>query len=146
MHNRDKAELQEFNSFDEFFTQVEERPGYRVELVKLEFTEEVIRRMKELNLSNGELATRLGSHPGLITRFLSGRNNFTLATMVRIAQALNSDFCCHLQPAGTKTCWIDVLNEEPARKPVADWNPAQFQKIKEFQPIVFTNEPIPAAA
>jgi transcriptional regulator with XRE-family HTH domain len=134
-----------FDSFEQFFAHSEQRPGYWVELAKLDFTREIFDRMKVLGVSKSQLATKLEGQPALVTRLLSGRNNFELATMVRIARALDCEFRCHLQPIGTKTCWIDVLNEEAKCEPVAAWNPAEFQRVK-FEPNVLNYESIPAAA
>jgi|HubBroStandDraft_4_1064222.scaffolds.fasta_scaffold975229_1 transcriptional regulator with XRE-family HTH domain len=91
-----------FDSFDEFFEQAEKRPEYWIEGAKLEFTREVLAEMRSSGVSKGELASRLGVQPGMVTRLLSGNNNFELATMVRIARALNCQFRCHLQSGGTK--------------------------------------------
>jgi transcriptional regulator with XRE-family HTH domain len=134
-----------FDSFEQFFEQSEQRPGYWVELAKLDFTREVFDRMKQLDVSKSQLAAKLNAQPALVTRLLSGRNNFELATMVRLARALDCEFRCHLQPSGTKTCWIDVLNEEPKREPVLAWNPDDFQRVK-FEPKVLNYESVPVAA
>ena len=118
------------DAFAGFFTQAEQSPRYLAELAKLEFTEKVITRMKELGLSRSALAAKLDVQPGLVTRLLSGQNNFELATMTKIARALDCDFRCHLQPKGTETLWINVLKEEPERPPATDgWCPASYRRI-----------------
>ena len=134
-----------FSSFEQFFDQSEQRPGYWVELAKLDFTREVFDRMKALDVSKSQLAAKLEAQPGLVTRLLSGRNNFELTTMVRIARALDCEFRCHLQPSGTKTCWIDVLDEEPQHAPMQTWNPNEFKKVN-FAPKRLKYEPVPVAA
>jgi transcriptional regulator with XRE-family HTH domain len=102
-------------------------------------------RMKERGINKSQLASKLAVPPGLVTKLASGHNNFTIQTMVRIARALSCEFRCHLQPSGTKTCWIDVLNVEPLREPVVEWNPSEFRIIK-FEPNALTYEPVPVAA
>jgi cyanate lyase len=99
-----------FDSFEELFQRAEERPSYWVELAKLEFTEEMLARLKELGINKSEFAARLGAKPAFVTRLLSGRNNFTLETMVRVARALECEFRCHLRPNGTK-------KSRPSRRP-----------------------------
>ncbi len=116
------------DAFAGFFTQAEASPHYWAELAKLEFTEKVLARMKQLGLSRSALAAKLGVQPGLVTRLLSGRNNFELGTMTKIARALDCEFRCHLQPRGTESLWINVLNERPSPPPL-DWSPTQFQNI-----------------
>jgi hypothetical protein len=144
MPNQNDQPYGSFDSFEQFFDQSEQRPGYWVELAKLDFTREIYSRMKVLNVTKSQLAAKLAAQPALVTRLLSGRNNFELATMVRVARALDCEFRCHLQPGGTKTCWIDLFNEEPKRE-AAPWNPAEFQKISD-QPKVLNYESVPAAA
>ena len=145
MHNHEQDQIGKFESFDEMFQRAEERTGYWVELAKLGFTEDMLGRMKELGVNKSQLAQKLGAPPALVTRLASGHNNFTIQTMVRIARALSCEFRCHLQPSGTKTCWIDVLKEEPQREPAVGWNTGQFLKVK-FQPNPLTYEPVPVAA
>ena len=133
-----------FNSFEQLFQRAEERPGYWVELGKLEFTEELLARMKERGISKSQLAARLAAKPAFVTRLVSGHNNFTLETMVRLARALDCEFRCHLQPAGTKARWIDIL-KEPAPRPAVAWAPEQYRKVVTVYP-GFDHEAVPAAA
>jgi hypothetical protein len=144
MPNRQHKPVGTFDSFEELFQRAEERTGYWVELAKLEFTEEMLARMKSLGTKKSQLATTLGAKPAFVTRLVSGHNNFTLETMVRVARALDCEFRCHLQPAGTKACWIDVLKDEPGR-PRAAWTPEKFRVIETIRPD-FTHEAVPAAA
>jgi plasmid maintenance system antidote protein VapI len=142
MSNQKQAE-QEANPFEQFFQAAEKSTSHWIELAKLEFTEEVVTRMKELGVGKSDLAAKLSARPSMVTRLLSGKNNFELATMVRLARALDCDYKSHLQPHGTKTCWINVLKEAPLRQ--QSWNPKQFQKMEKFQPRIVPYE-VPAAA
>lgn len=145
MPNQEDKPYQKFETFEGFFQQAEQRPGYWVELAKLEFTEKMLGRMKELDVSKSELAGRMEAKPAFITRLVSGHNNFTLETMVRIARSLNSEFRCHLQPAGTKTMWIDVLQKEPDPIVNIQWNSEKYTTvIHEIPQIPY--ESLPAAA
>ena len=82
MPNPDPTPVGPFDSFEGLFERAEERPAYWLELGKLEFTEEMLARMKERGITKGQLAVRLQAAPAFVTRLVSGRNNFTLATMV----------------------------------------------------------------
>ncbi len=144
MPNRETKPIGTFESFEELFQHAEDRPGYWLELGKLEFTEEVLARMKQGGISKSQLAIRLQAKPAFVTRLVSGHNNFTLETMVRVARALDCEFRCHLQPAGTKACWMDVLNNEPQSTP-SGWAPEDFRKVATVQHD-FAHEPIPTAA
>lgn len=107
MENKDNG-YQAFEDFEEFFQQSEQKLEYWIERAKIEFTEEIIKQLSVQKLSKGEFAKLLDAHPGFVTRLLSGKNNFELSTMVKIAKALKSEFKSHLQPQGSKTCWIDM--------------------------------------
>lgn len=103
----------DFDSFEELFKQAEQQLEYWVEGAKIEFTEKTVRRMQELNVTRTELADRLGKKQPHITKLLSGNNNFTIETMVQIAEALECHFRCHLEPAECETHWVDLLRTEP---------------------------------
>lgn len=128
MPNPDPTPVGPFDSFEGLFERAEERPAYWLELGKLEFTEEMLARMKERGITKGQLAVRLQAAPAFVTRLVSGRNNFTLATMVRVARALECEFRCHLQPAGTKAAWINILKDLPQHAP-AGWAAEEFHRI-----------------
>ena len=144
MHNRETKPIGAFETFKDMFQRAEERTEYWVELAKLEFTEEMLARLDEQGINKSQFATRLEAKPAFVSRLVSGRNNFTLETMVRIARALECEFRCHLQRPGTKACWIDVLTEEPQRAPTG-WAPEEFRKVETVRPD-FAHEPFAVAA
>jgi transcriptional regulator with XRE-family HTH domain len=144
MQNQSPQPVGHFSSFEELFERAEQRTGYWVELAKLEFTEEMLARMKAAGVTKSQLASTLGAKPAFVTRLTSGHNNFTLETMVRVARALDCEFRSHLQPVGTKACWINVLRNEPPR-PAPGWPSRGFQKPKTIR-LDFRNAPVAAAA
>jgi|GEM_PF-1578775 len=145
MPNQKNQPYESFDSFEAFFEQSEQRPGYWDELAKLDFTREVLDRMKQLGMTKGQLAVKLEAKPALVTRLLSGKNNFELATMVRLARALDCEFRSHLQPKGTQAMWMDVLHEEPVRPAERAWNPDEFTLVT-TEKENFCYEPVPATA
>ncbi len=80
---------------------------YSEELAILDYTTEVVQRMKSLNVSKTELARRLDVAPAYVSKLIGGSNNFTLRTMVRVARALSSELRFHLQPEGAQSHWRD---------------------------------------
>jgi plasmid maintenance system antidote protein VapI len=147
MRKQNEQPYGSFESFEQFFGQTEQRLGYWVEVAKLDFTRETLDRMKQLGVTKGQLAVKLEAQPALVTRLLNGRNNFELATMVRIARALDCEFRSHLQPKGTQAMWIDVLHEEPKRTPVKIWNPSDFESRRvNLDQQILNNAPLPVAA
>lgn len=113
MINNPDAPYEKFNSFEELFEQARQRLDYWVEGAKIEFTEKIVERMGSLEISRKELADRLGKKQSHVTRLLGGSNNFTIETMVQIAEALDCHFRCHLEPSECETVWINVLREKP---------------------------------
>lgn len=85
-------------SFRSLFQKAEQHDDYWAELAMVEVTEEVARRMEELGVSRAELARRLGTSPAYVTKVLRGNANFTLATIVKLAQALESEVRFGLSP------------------------------------------------
>jgi len=130
MQNQKEKQFEAFDSFEQFFDQAEERSDYWAERAKLEFTREVLSKMEQAGVSKSELASRLGVQPGMVTRLLSGKNNFELLTMVRLALALKCRYRSHLHPLEVSTMWIDVLSEEPKRENVIRWNPMDFKTVE----------------
>ena len=83
---------------------------YRAEGASIEFTNAMLTRMRQVGVSRGKLAVKIGVSPAYISKILRGDTNFSLETMVKIANALESEFRCHLQPVGAKAQWLDVYS------------------------------------
>jgi transcriptional regulator with XRE-family HTH domain len=126
--------------FAALFQRAEQSERYFLELAKLEFTEEIIARMKAAGVNRAELARRMGAKPAFVTRLLSGSNNFELATMVKVARALNCEFRCHLQPDGIETQWLDFFKEEPERPAAEAWQEQDFKSVSSSSGIPQTAE------
>ncbi|HKH46060.1 MAG TPA: helix-turn-helix transcriptional regulator [Thermoanaerobaculia bacterium] len=85
-------------NFPELFERAAEHEDYWVAGAILEFTEDVVREMERQGMTRTALAQRLGATPAYVTKLLRGKVNFTLATMVRLARALNAEI--HIQLTG----------------------------------------------
>ena len=101
------------SEFEALFNEAEQQDAYHVSIAKLRFTEDMLANMEKIGMGKSELADKLGVTPAQISRLCSGRNNFTIETMVRIARALGCEFRSHLQPEGATTQWIDLMKEAP---------------------------------
>lgn len=91
--------------------------AYKAEMAVMEVTEEIVRRMAELDISKSELARRMGASPAYVTKILRGDTNFTFETLVKLGDALECDFRCHLQPRGKDGQWMDFMKDEPSDRP-----------------------------
>lgn len=72
--------------------------AYRAEGASIRFTEDLVARMKTSGLTRSALAEKIGSSPAYITKILRGDTNFTLDSMVKIANALDCELTMGLQP------------------------------------------------
>ena len=99
-------------STKDLFRDLEHDPEYLAEYAIVEFTEDMAKRMEDLGITRSELARRLDTSPAYITKILQGNANFTLKSMVRIAQALEADLKTHLQPEGVQSQWFDLFQSD----------------------------------
>ncbi|MCW5547514.1 MAG: helix-turn-helix transcriptional regulator [Opitutaceae bacterium] len=125
--------------------------AFKLESAKMEFTEDMLKLLDARDLSQSDLAKRIGSSPAYITKILRGTSNFTLDTMVKIASALDAEFRCHLQARGTQTLWVDYEVAQPrhlsVRLPTAsEVNDGQFTQTPVPPINPGPNETLPAAA
>jgi len=95
------------NEFADLFNWAEQQDEYWVEGAKIEFAEQMLAQMDAQNISRKELASRLGTSPAYVTKILRGSTNFTIESMVNIAQALNCELCTHLKTKGKTTALVE---------------------------------------
>lgn len=69
-------------------------------------------RMEEVGITRSELADRLNKKRPKITHLLRGNNNFTIATMVEIADALGCNYRSHLEPREGETMWLTIAEKK----------------------------------
>lgn len=108
------------------FAQARQTHTYKLETAKLEFTEGLVALMEKQGVTQSDLAKRIGVSPAYITKILRGTTNFTLDTMVKIATALEAEYCCHLQPAGARTQWFEVID---GYAPAPTFKPSAFKPV-----------------
>jgi len=89
--------------------------AYKREKIVLSLTEEMIVLMEQQEINKSELAERLGKSKPYITKIMSGSANFTLDSLIQIADALDSEINVHLTHKNCETLWIDVHNESASK-------------------------------
>ena len=72
--------------------------AYRAEGASIQFTEELVARMKASGINRSALAEKIGTSPAYVTKILRGDTNFTLDSMVKIADALGCELTIGLRP------------------------------------------------
>ena len=84
-------------SFSDLIQNARSRDDYWVEDATLQFTMQLYRLMQEQGISKTELASRIQVSQPYVTRVLKGRDNLTIATMVKLARAMGAKLQISLQ-------------------------------------------------
>lgn len=88
-------------SFEQVRSELLKDPEVKAEYEKLrpryEAIEQIIRARKEQNISQAELAGRIGTQKSNISRLESGNYNPTLDMLIKIAQALGKNLSIQLR-------------------------------------------------
>jgi transcriptional regulator with XRE-family HTH domain len=98
--------------YSNFIRSAEESNEYWTETAISDFTEELCRLMNEKGVSRSELALRIDHSQAYITKVLRGNVNFTLATMTKLARALDAVVRIHLAPQRVVVEWNDRITEQ----------------------------------
>ena len=87
-------------SFEEIKANMLEDEEFRAEYEKLrpryEAIEQIIRARKEQNITQAELAKRVGTQKSNISRLESGSYNPSLDVLIRVAESLGKKLSIHL--------------------------------------------------
>lgn len=89
--------------FNDKLSALKDDADFRLETIILDLTEQISARMKEKGMTRAKLAEVLGVTPAAITKLLNGNPNFTLKTLLKVADALGLEFAvslCAKTPAG----------------------------------------------
>jgi transcriptional regulator with XRE-family HTH domain len=78
--------------FNEKLAALEDDTDFRLEEVILDLTEQISVRIKEKGMTRAKLAGLLGVTPAAVTKLLNGNPNFTLKTLLKVADALDLKF------------------------------------------------------
>ena len=80
------------NSSEKFaalLTEFQQSEAFELEQAKVEIAEQIYRLMQQKNISNVELARRLGSSKAYVTKILQGNTNFTIESLIKISRSLS---------------------------------------------------------
>ena len=93
----------------------------QIDQAKLEISEQVFQLMEDQDVTEAELARRLGSSRAYVNKVLQGSTNFTIESLVKLGIALN----CELKLGFEKTrktsdaeADIKIIHEKPIEKPI----------------------------
>ncbi|OQA47784.1 MAG: helix-turn-helix protein [Bacteroidetes bacterium ADurb.Bin302] len=88
--NANKIERSEL--FNTLFSEAEERNEFHAAGVKIEIAEQIFRMMEKRNMTQADLARKLGKNRAYVSKILKGNTNFTIETLVLIARSLEAEW------------------------------------------------------
>lgn len=89
---------------------------YLTEAAKVEFALELGACLAKLDMSQQELADRVGVKAPYLTRVLRGDENLTIATMVKLCHAVSRRLNFHLSERDCHVRWLEVLKQSDQAK------------------------------
>jgi len=92
--------MREAKWFQEMLDKYRDDFEFRLEELILDFTEKIVQKMREQDISRAELARRLGVSRAFVTKLLNGNPNLTIKTMMSIADVLGCDLNIDIYPKG----------------------------------------------
>jgi len=108
--------------YREWARSIESDPLFVAEELKLAFADEVARMLESRKLKRIELAEKLGTNRGYVTRVLNTDYNLTIETMARIALALDARISMHMHPREAVGVWTDFTFVKPEPiQPASCW-------------------------
>ncbi len=99
--------------FQDLVDEFKDDADFRTETAILDFTEKMIRTMKDRHISRADLARRLGVSKAFITKLLNGNANLTIKTMVAIAGAIGCELNFDICPNGFTVARIFYVSSTP---------------------------------
>lgn len=91
MPNKNVKEIEKSSFFATLFAEAETRDEFHVAGVKIEIAEQISRMMEKRNLTQSDLARKLGKNRAYISKILKGTTNFTIETLVLIGRKLEAE-------------------------------------------------------
>lgn len=109
--------------------------AYQVTKAKIEFASAMRDFMTSRNINNSQLANKLGKSRSWVTRVLSGQRNFSISTMVDLADAVGGKLILSVSKQNSSPSWpgVNYCNAASWRtnsgdlKESASNEPAQFE-------------------
>lgn len=119
------------DTFDELFAELYKDPAFRKEYRRqqpyYDILLQVIKRRKELGLTQKDVAQRAGTHQSSVSRIESGEHDIRLSTLIQVAEALETGVDIRLVPV------FDLEEEEYVQLCEI---PAEYSPVQESQALL----------
>jgi transcriptional regulator with XRE-family HTH domain len=94
--------------YREWARRVEDDPRLAAEELKLAFADELALLLETKGMRRTELAEKLETNRGYVTRILNTEYNLTIETMARIAHALDARISLHMHSKDSNVRWVET--------------------------------------
>lgn len=111
-------------SYKNMVARAKQNVSYWVEEAKLDFSVDLHTLLARKDVTNTELASRLGTSKAYITKLFRGDANLTIETMVKAACAVGGRVHIHIaDESAAQVKWFDVFKAPPEAplEPVIDY-------------------------
>lgn len=88
--------MKKYHSYADLWDDLENQESFQVEKSILEFTLQLHQLMEKRKTTKTELANIIGTSQAYITKVFRGNANFTIASMVKLANALDGKLTIHI--------------------------------------------------
>ena len=111
--------IRSLESYRERVRRIEDDPRFVAEEVKLAFADDLVRLLEARGLKRTELAEKLKTNRGYVTRILDTEYNLTIETMARIAHALDARISLHMHPKDSDVRWVEETSQVVQRSRIS---------------------------
>lgn len=118
----------EFLEYGMLFDEDAETPQFKLETIALRLSHVIAGAMDACGMTRTDLARSLGVSPPMVTKILSGHSNFTLKTLVGLADVLDYEFDPVFRPKDYSVAVDYVFPVAGARRP--DTQPRATHSIR----------------
>ena len=102
-------------SFQDLFKVAESSPDHWKRAANLGFVYAIDRLLFKMNKPRAYLASLTGIPESTISRNLNGKQNLTIATMVKMAEALDAAVRIHVEKKEIKGGWLPMVEMKPPK-------------------------------
>ena len=105
---------------------IKKTDAYWVEKATIDFVSDLYEQLEKKNLSKADFARLIGKSKAYVTKVLSGEENFTIKTMVKLSRALGSHLHLNIYDKPQALSWQGVTQ---VKKRVAAPQPVFIQNF-----------------